>query len=382
MKSSKFKLARLLAMALIALSISFVAIKPQRAAESVRTGNEQSAAVEAALFTRAEFFGAQAIVPFPTAEARARLAGVQKQFPNDAEIAQKLAELDEKLGDAEAAQQAMLRYVELQKNSVESLELLASFFNRHARFADQAATLERMIAASPANQRGAILAELIELARKHRLEKYQRPEFFTRLIAADPAAFQVVKQFIEHLVEKNDHVEVLEAVRQYKASFPAEHRFFLEKEVDALVKLKRGAEAEKVYVAAFDPFWSDEESRRFYFDFLSEHDRLRAYGRELGTAFRRNPANFDLAIRYHHYSQNDGYGGGEGSEGVLSELERARAAQRIQWKPEELAIVARLLLKHDEAELASRFLYTLHQAGGLQPGSELRSKVVYQIFEL
>jgi predicted Zn-dependent protease len=37
---------------------------------------------------------------------------------------------------------------------------------------------------------------------------------------------------------------------------------------------------------------------------------------------------------------------------------------------------------HDEAELASRFLYTLHQAGGLQPGSELRAKVVYQIFEL
>lgn len=378
----KLKATRGIALGLIALAVVFAAIKPQRAAETPSNQkSERAAEIEAALFTRAEFFGAQAIVPYPTAEARARLAEVAKAHPQAAEIQLKLAELDGKLGNADGAQQAMLRYVELEKNSVAALGRLADFYSRRARFAEEAATRERMIAAVPANERASILRELIELAARHRLEKYQRPEFFQQLIASDPAAFEVVKQYIAHLVEKEDHAEWLRIVRQYKASFPAEQDFFLEKEVNALVKLKRGKEAEAVYVAAFDPFWSREQSQKFYFEFLSERDRLRAYGRELKAAFRRDPANFDVAIRYYHYGRNDDYGG-EGSEGVLTRLEQARAARGIQWKPEELATAARLLLANNEAEPASRFLYTLQQTGNLQKGSELRAKVIYQIFEL
>jgi len=378
----KLKATRGIALGLIALAVVFAAIKPQRAAETPSNQkSERAAEIEAALFTRAEFFGAQAIVPYPTAEARARLAEVAKAHPQAAEIQLKLAELDGKLGNADGAQQAMLRYVELEKNSVAALGRLADFYSRRARFAEEAATRERMIAAVPVSERAEILRQLIELAARHRLEKYQRPEFFQQLIASDPAAFEVVKQYIEHLVEKEDHAEALRIVRQYKASFPAEQDFFLEKEVNALVKLKRGKEAEAVYVAAFDPFWSREQSQKFYFDFLSERDRLRAYGRELKAAFRRDPANFDVAIRYYHYGRNDDYGG-EGREGVLTRLEQARAARGIQWKPEELATAARLLLANNEAEPASRFLYTLQQTGNLQKGSELRAKVIYQIFEL
>ncbi|MGH9801028.1 MAG: tetratricopeptide repeat protein, partial [Blastocatellia bacterium] len=219
-------------------------------------------------------------------------------------------------------------------------------------------------------------------AARHRLEKYQRPEFFTRLIASDPAAFEVVKKFIEHLNEKKDYAEALKAVRQYKASFPAEQDFFLQREVAALVELKRDREAEAVYVAAFDPFWTDEQSRHFYYDFLSERDRLRAYGKELKQALRRNPAGFDAAVKLFHYRFYDYEFNEVGAAAIFTQLEKARVARGVQWKPEELATAARLLLMHDEAELASRFLYSLHQAGGLQKGSELRAKVVYQIFEL
>ncbi len=382
MKRTSFKLMRGTMLPLIVLAIAFVVIKPQHAAETTASPNDHSAQIEAALFTRQEFFGAQAIVPYPTVEARARLVEVQKQFPNDADVALKLAELDEKLGNADTAHQAMLRYVELQKNSVAALSTLASFYSRRARFAEQAATLERMIAASPANERAEVLSQLIELAARHRLEKYQRPEFFTQLIASDPAAFEVVKKFIEHLIEKKNHAEALKAVHQHKAAFPDEQSFFLQKEVAALVELKRGVEAEKVYVAAFDPFWSDEQSRHFYYDFLSERDRLRAYGKELKQSLRRNPTNFDATVRLFHYWFYDYEFNEVGAAAIFTQLEQARAARRVQWKPEELATAARLLLMHDEAELASRFLYTLHQAGGLQRGSELREKVVYQIFEL
>ncbi|MEP7343483.1 MAG: tetratricopeptide repeat protein [Acidobacteriota bacterium] len=383
MERSKLKSARWLALALIAFSLAFVAIKPQRAAEAVKgTKDERAAQIEAALYTRAEFFGAQAILPYPTGEARARLAEVARAYSQDAEIQLKLAELDEKLTDTERAAAEMLRYVELEKNSVASLKTLAGFYDRRARFADEAATLERMIEASPANERAEILRELIELARRHRLEKYQQPGFFKQLIASDPSAFEVVKQFIEHLIKEEDYAEALKTLRQHKAAFPDERDYFLEKEVEALVELKRGKEAEAVYVAAFDPFWTDEQSRKFYFDFLSERDRLRAYGREAKDSFRRNPANFDAAVRLYHYQHYDSEMNDDTATAIFTQLEKARAARNLKWKPEELATVARLLLANGDADAASRFLYTLHQAGGLQRGSELRAKVVYQIFEL
>lgn len=385
MKKAKFNSARLLALAMIAIAISLAAIKPQRAAESATSNqarDERAAAIESALFTRADFFGSQAIVPYPTAEARLRLADVERRFPNDSDIKLKLAELDEKLGKTEQAHQTMLGYVELEKNSVGALSKLAEFYDRRARFADEAAALERMIAAASADQRAVHLIRLIELAKRHDLKKYEQPDFFRKLIASDPAAFEFVKQFIEQLFEKEDYAETLRAVRQYKALFPAEHAYFLDKEVDSLIGLKREKEAEAVYVAAFDPFWSDERARKFYYDFLSERDRLRAYGKELKQSLKRNPANFDVAVKLFHYRHYDYEYDDLGAAAIFTQLEKARVARGIAWKPEELATAARLLLLHDEADLASRFLYTLHNLGGLRRGGELREKVIYQIFEL
>ncbi|MDQ3010092.1 MAG: hypothetical protein M3X11_05250, partial [Acidobacteriota bacterium] len=381
---SRIALVKSLCWIVVAIALASAAVNPQRAAETTRqTRSDQRAAqIEAALFTRAEFFGAQAVLPYPTAEARTRLAEVARAFPQDAEIQLKLVELDEKLGNADVAYQSMLRYVELEKSSAASLKSLADFYGRRARFADEAATLERMITTSPAGERAAVLGDLITLSRRHRLEKYQRPEFFKQLIASDPSALEVVKQFIEHLVKEEDYAEALKTVRLHKTSFPDEQDYFLEKEVDALIKLKRDKDAEAVYVAAFDPFWTDEQSRNFYFDFLSERDRLRAYGREIKDSFQRNPTNFDAAVRLYHYRHYDSEMNDDAAAAIFPQLEKTRAARNVKWKQEELATVARLLLANSDADGASRFLYTLHQAGGLERGSELRAKVVYQIFAL
>src|SRR5262249_38171558 len=140
----------------LALIASFVCLAifapPHRAiitAHAKSAVGERAAQIESALYTRAEFFDAQAIIPYPTSEARARLAEVQKLYPQDSEIELKLAELDEKLGDVEQARAEMTRYVGLEQDSLAALEKLASFYHRRARFADEAASRERMIAASP-----------------------------------------------------------------------------------------------------------------------------------------------------------------------------------------------------------------------------------------
>src|SRR5262250_427371 len=268
MRISRLKIGKAFAVAMVASCSSLAVITPRSAvtvAHAASMGEERAARIESALFTRAEFFGVQAIIPYPTGEARSRLAEVRKLYPQDSEIELKLAELDEKLGDEEQARAEMRRYVELEKNNLPALERLANFYRRRARFADEAAARERMIAAAPRDERAPILRELIEMARRHRLEKYQRPDFFRRLIASDPASFEVVKEFIDHLIEKKSFNEALSALRRYKSSFPDEKNYFLEKEVDVLLKLKRDRDAEALYVRSFDPFWNDEKSERFYY---------------------------------------------------------------------------------------------------------------------
>ncbi|MGH9836373.1 MAG: hypothetical protein ACRD9Y_25400, partial [Blastocatellia bacterium] len=385
MKNRRLKFGKAIALVMIVSSLCLAIIAPQqtvKTADAKSAAEERAALIEAALFTRAEFFGAQAILPFPTAEARARLAEVRKLYPQDAEIELKLAELDEKLGDVEQAHQRMLRHVELEKNSLKSLERLAGFYHRRARFADEAATRERMIAAAPPNERAPILRDLIEMARRHWLEKYQRPDFFQRLIASDPNSFEVVKEFIDHLIEKEDYNEALGASRQHKSSFPDRESYFLEKEVYLLAALGREREAEALYIRSFDPFWTEKQSEAFYQHFLSERDRLRAYGRELKERFRRNPASFDTAVRLFHYLHYDYEENDDAASNIFVQLEQARAARKVKWTADELATMSRLLIADGKIDQASRFLYTLHEQGALARGGELRAKVLYELFRL
>jgi hypothetical protein len=67
----------------------------------------------------------------------------------------------------------------------------------------------------------------------------------------------------------------------------------------------RVKEAEEVYKKSFNPFWSSELGEHFY-RFLRVNDRFRAYGQELREAFRRNPADFDVATRLFDYSKESG----------------------------------------------------------------------------
>src|SRR5262249_49515660 len=143
---NKPPIGKTIAFAMIVSVLCLAVVTPHRAIETAAAksvAEERAERIEAALFTRAEFFGAQAIIPYPTVEARARLGEVRKLYPQDSEIELKLAELDEKLGGEEQARVEMLRYVELEKGSLAALERLANFYRRRARFVDEAATRER-----------------------------------------------------------------------------------------------------------------------------------------------------------------------------------------------------------------------------------------------
>ena len=82
------------------------------------SAEEKQNEIETAMFTRQEFFGAAAIVPFPTAQARENLAKLLEKSPDNALIIGKLAELDEKLGQIDFSEKEFLRVVEFDSKQI------------------------------------------------------------------------------------------------------------------------------------------------------------------------------------------------------------------------------------------------------------------------
>ncbi|HEV2801670.1 MAG TPA: tetratricopeptide repeat protein [Pyrinomonadaceae bacterium] len=385
LKLTRRRLLAFAATACISLSCAFVAQrlataedKSDTATAPGRLKDERAETIESALFARTEFFGARALVPYPTAEARNRLADVLEKYPNEPQIILKLSQLDEKLGRYEEAEREIERFVGLQPDSPEALETLAAFFGRRAQFEKEAATIERLLAVAPAERRAQIFRRLLELARLHRLENYLKPDFYQQYIEQDAGVSGIIEELLDKLTGEANYAEALKVLRRYKERVPERRSSdLLEREVSLLVSLKKDAEAERVYQEAFDPFWPEETSSEFY-SFLSDRERFRAYGHELAAAFARNPADFDAAVRLIHYRNYTG----EKSSRITAELEQARAKRRIIWKPEELATLARILIADGDGDTASRFLYTLYVRNELKPGSPLRARVLYQLFEL
>jgi tetratricopeptide (TPR) repeat protein len=377
--------ATLLALLLAVAAASACFFVARRAAASkdeggagARKGDEVERLIDSALYARAEFFGARARVPYPTGEARNRLAELLAQRPKEPRVLLALARADEKLGRYDLAESETREYASLAGESFGALAELADFQHRRALFEPEAATLEKMLAAAPEDEHAAVLERLTRLAESQRMARYLSPEFFERVAASRPTDFRVVAEYIGRLAAEKKTAAALEAVRRYRDGFPAHRRYFLTKEVSILDAAKRPREAEAVYRAAFDPFWPDSLSEKFY-DFLREHDRYRAYEGELRQAFERDPSDFQTAVRLFHFRK---HAYDETPDGVFARVERARAARGVEWKPEELATAARLLIGEGDGDAASRFLYTLVARGQLEKGSPERAKVLYQLFEL
>lgn len=307
--------------------------------------------IDSAIYRREEFFGSKAIVPIPTSEAYTNLSKIADK--NEPKVFAKLAEFAEKLEKFDEAENHYIK--------ANNLDILAEFYHRRAKFEKEAETLEAILKNT---KRLDIFEKLIELAHFHELDKYLQPKYFQQVANDSEDAFPIIEKLIDKLVAENNKSKALVIIRNYKSRFPEK---MLEKEV-ALVSPK---EAEQVYYQSFNPFWSDEQSEKFY-QFLNDNDRFRGYGSELKTKFRQNPTDYETAIRLIHYKQYD-Y---DEISPIVLQLEKAKKT----WTADELLTIARFLLKEGNGDLASKFLYTLHLRQDFTP--EMRSKISYQIFKI
>lgn len=330
--------------------------------------------MEKALYTRQEFFGAEAIVPLPTSEARENLTKLAENFPGSAEILLKLAELNEKLGKFDEAEANLNRLAE---TDAAKLENLAAFYHRRALFDKEASVLRKILFAAAAENRAAVFEKLIDLARLHDLQEYLKPEFYAEVTNENPNIFEIFQKLVAKLAEEKNHVEALKFLRAAKAQFPDRQSVLLAKEIEILLETDQAREAENVYHAAFDPFWTDEEAEKYY-GFLSDRDRLRAYGAELKAKFRQNPADFDTGIRLAAYRRHDYEYGNDRITPIILQLEAAKK----NWTTGEMVVAARLLLRENEGETASRFLYTLFLREDFRANAGFRAQILYQLFEM
>jgi tetratricopeptide (TPR) repeat protein len=309
--------------------------------------------IEMALFRREEFFGAQAVVPVPTAEAYEKLLKIAET--NEPKVFARLAELAEKLERVDEAESYLIK--------AENPENLANFYQRRGNFVKEAETLERIF---KQGKQLDIFERLLERARLHDLDKYLQPEFFQQAAEISNDAFPIIEKLIDQLITENQKTRALKIIRSHKEKFP-------EKMLAREVALLAPDEAERVYHQSFNPFWPDAQADNFY-QFLSDNDRLRAYGRELEAKFRRNPADYETAIRLIHYRQYD-YRDQEIAP-IVVRLEK----NKKEWSADELLTIARLVLKSGDGNLAAKFLYTLQNRNELTP--EKRSQISYQIFQI
>ncbi|MEP6903356.1 MAG: tetratricopeptide repeat protein, partial [Actinomycetota bacterium] len=176
--------------------------------------------------------------------------------------------------------------------------------------------------------------------------------------------------------EKN-YAEALEILTEFEAKFPDDKQYFVQTKIDIYQSQGKKDEAEKVYRAAFNPLWSDDEISAFI-SFLDKNDRLKIYETEIKQKFKKNPADFEAAIRLIHLEKDDN----EEVEKICKKLQNARLQKKTKWSATELLIVSHFLINSGNGDSASRFLYTLCTDFTLEKQSDLRRKVLYQIFEL
>lgn len=351
----------------------FCGVCLNRAPQKVAAENAANE-IENAIYTRQEFFGSRAIVPLPTAEARENLAKLAENAPDNPQILEKLAELDEKLLRFDEAENYLKHLAEI---DAAKLENLAAFYERRAQFEREAETLEKILFSTAADRRAATFERLLDTARKHDLKQYLQTSFYAKAAKQNADVYPIFERLIDNLTEEKNYAEALDFARQAKIQFPDKRDILLDKEVEILLDANKPQEAEKVYQAAFDPFWSETEAQKFY-DFLNSQDRLRAYGAEIRLRFNKNPADFNAAIRLALYQNHDYSYGNDDAAPIIRRLERAKK----NWTTDELVTVSRLLLQAGDADSASRFLYTLYLREDFKRNSDLRAKILYQLFEM
>ncbi len=354
------------------------ATAPLRAADPNRA---PQARVDETLYTDEEFFGTQASVMRPYNDALTRLTTLIAEYPKDARLRLHSARLSERLGNFEKAASEIVEYANLRGRSLDSLRRLAAFYHNRARYADEVRTLQELARALPASQRAPLYKQAAALVRSRSLREFKPEDFFAELVAADPSNVQPIKDYVEELRLAKKDRDALTTLLTNQPKFPAELPYFLKTRAEILENLGDRRAAEEVYSTAFDPTWPRIVAADYY-HLLRRFGRYRTVRRALQERMGAGVTDLQTVARMFNVYAYEGNYAQAARE--LTELEARRSArnQGNAWSTSELETVATMFASIGHYDQASRYLYTLHLAGGLQAASPQREKALHRLFNV
>jgi tetratricopeptide (TPR) repeat protein len=351
-------------------------------------------AVDDALYQSEDFFGSRAVVARPYAIALERVSALAVQYPKDARLRLRTARLGERLGQYDRAAAEMNEYANLKRRSPDALRRLANFYHDRARFSDEVKTLQELAKALPVPSRAEIYKRAAGVVRSHALKDFKPADFFAELVAADPSNIQPVEDYVEELQGANQRKEALAVLASFQPKFPSELEYFLKTRAQILEATGDRRAAEAVYDAAFDANWPRAIAGDYY-ELLRKFGRYRVVRRGLQDRARAGASDLQTIARL--FSILSFEGSYEQASRLLRDLEDRRAgraprraanAQPAQpapvsatWNARELETVAAMFSSIGDYDQASRYLYTLYLAGGLQPASQAREDALYRLFK-
>ncbi|HSE98307.1 MAG TPA: hypothetical protein VLD57_08600, partial [Blastocatellia bacterium] len=365
--------------------------KPQTAPRTTAVGPSRpadpnlapQALIDEALYTNEEFFDVSASVMRPYSVALERVASLQTRYPKDARLRLHSARLAERLGQFDRAAAEMREHVELKRRSPDALRRLAAFYHNRALHADEVRTLQQLARALPVGERAPIYKRAAELVRSRALAEFKPADFFSELVSADPSNVQPVKDYVEELTLAKDYREALNVLGTFQSKFREEIAYFLETRAAIFETMGDRRAAEGVYTSAFDPLWPRAVAADYY-DLLRRFGRYRIVRRSLQERVRGGATDFETVGRLFSIFAYEG--NNEYASRLLAELETRRSSQSSgsdqPWSPRALETVAGLYASIGHYDQASRYLYTLYLAGGLQQGSPQREEALYRLFKV
>ena len=352
--------------------------------------------VDEALYSNEEFFGTQASVARPYSAAFERINTLLGKYPKDARLHLYASRLGERLGQFDKAAAEVNEYTGLRGRSADALRRLADFYHHRARFADEVRTLQELAKTQTVAARTPIYKRAAELVRTRSLKEFRPSDFFAELLAADPSNIQPIKDYVEELQLSKRYREALDVLASNQSKFPGQLGYFLKTRAQILAITGDRRAAEEVYSSTFDPNWPRAVAGDYY-ELLRRFGRYRIVRRALQERVRSGATDLSTVARlFSVFAYEGSY---EQAAKLLRELEDRRAGKRTQstiqpqnpppaavasssWTPQELETVAGLFTSIGHYDQASRYLYTLYLAGGLQPGSESREQALYRLFKV
>jgi predicted Zn-dependent protease len=343
-------------------------------------GRAPRAELDAALFVSHEFFGVQAHIPRPYAEARPAIATLESRYPNDPRLALRGAQLDARLGAVDRAAVGMERYATLEGRKPNALRRLAAFYRDQLRTADEVRVLDEAASKLPARERAPLYRRAIAAIEATRPANLQASTYYEKLIDADPDGVAALHDYVSLLLRSGDTIRAVNAVDRAERA-PGERtisvrRSLLAERARIYDQTGRRKEALDVYTRAYDPLWPRAIAADYY-ALLGRYGMYRGERRKLQAASARADASLTTVARLFNFYAF------EGSHAAAVRLLAAYEKAHPQgWSLADLELAAALSAQVGDYDAAARYLFSLYLGGGFANGSPEREAVLARLFSV